>query len=304
MIKESYIYKITNDLNGKMYIGQTNDFIRRKNEHISDSRNRPEKSYIHRSMAKHGPENFTFTILEKVNSEEASEKEIKYIKKYNTYQNGYNLTTGGEMNEHKRFFTDEEIIEIRKEKNQKTFTEIYKEYGEGVISYGGMKKIVYGESYGNLPSFEDLSEGEKSKDLIKKENIEKGKGRRVYTDDEVLKIRQERPKYTLTELHDLYGKNKISLSGFEKVVNSETYKHVPSLKDVHGEFKVKLTSPKRLLNDEEVIAARKAKSREKCSRKELHKKYGKGKISFSAFNKMIYSDSYKELPSVDELKED
>lgn len=303
-MKKGYIYKITNKKDQKVYIGQTDNPVRRKAEHLHDAQNRPGNRHLYRAMNKHGINNFSFEVLKEVDYQLMNEEEIKTIKEYDSFNNGYNLTSGGDNNEHKRVYTDEEVIEIRKDKQNKTFNELYKEYGKECFSYGGFKKLVYGESYSYLPTLEELSTGEKSQKLIDKENIEKGKGRRVFTDEEVIQIRTERPKYTLGELYDLYGKDKITPSGFEKVVNNSTYSHLPSLKEIHGDFKIKIVSPKRLLSDDEVITARKAKSREKCSRKELHEKYGHGKISFSAFNKMIYSYSYKDLPSVEELMED
>ena len=90
----------------KSYIGQTSNPINiRKNQHLSASFNENDKSwhlYFHRAIRKYGIDNFEWTILEKISSDTKENLyeclnvlEIKYIKQYNSYYNGYNLTLGG-----------------------------------------------------------------------------------------------------------------------------------------------------------------------------------------------------------------
>lgn len=94
----AYIYKITNKINGKSYIGKTElaEPKKRFKRHILDSRkeackNRP----LYRAFNKYGVDNFELQILEE--SENVSGLEVYYIEKYNTYGNkGYNATKGGD----------------------------------------------------------------------------------------------------------------------------------------------------------------------------------------------------------------
>lgn len=87
------IYKITNKLNGKCYIGQSVDIYNRWHEHkYADCKD----SVIHRAIKKYGKDNFSFEILEKIPREELNEREIYWIKYYDSYNNGYNLTLGGD----------------------------------------------------------------------------------------------------------------------------------------------------------------------------------------------------------------
>lgn len=90
------IYKITNQVNNKVYIGKTErSFDIRKNEHLKDCWEKDNKLY--RAMRKYGIENFIFEIIEdKIPTEILSQKEQEYIRQYNSYYLGYNATFGGE----------------------------------------------------------------------------------------------------------------------------------------------------------------------------------------------------------------
>lgn len=88
------IYKITNLINGHCYIGQSIDIQRRWIKH----RNYPLKSSnypLYRAFEKYGIQNFNFEILEECDVNELDNKEIAYIKQFNSYFNGYNQTQGG-----------------------------------------------------------------------------------------------------------------------------------------------------------------------------------------------------------------
>lgn len=89
------IYKITNKINGKIYIGQSNNICRRWKEekYYKGHCNSP----LNRAFNKYGLENFTFEIIEECSIEELDEKEIYYISLYKSNEDefGYNLTSGG-----------------------------------------------------------------------------------------------------------------------------------------------------------------------------------------------------------------
>lgn len=89
------IYKITNRVNGKAYIGQSNNCHRRFQEHIRGSQ--PYISLIHLAIKKYGIQNFNFEVIEK-DIEDYNEKEKFWIKYYQTDKRdfGYNILEGGE----------------------------------------------------------------------------------------------------------------------------------------------------------------------------------------------------------------
>ena len=94
------IYKITNLINGKIYIGETTrSFNRRWNEHKSQSFNKGHGYYyhLHCAIRKYGLDNFSTAILEECEDNLRFEREHHYILKFNSLDpNGYNYLVSGE----------------------------------------------------------------------------------------------------------------------------------------------------------------------------------------------------------------
>lgn len=94
------IYKITNLINSKSYIGQTNNIQRRFQEHKSMNVNEEKTKVLYLAFKKYGIKNFSFEIIEE-DIENYNEREKYWISFYHTYIkdpccNGYNMTPGGE----------------------------------------------------------------------------------------------------------------------------------------------------------------------------------------------------------------
>jgi len=92
-IKEC-IYKITNIINNKVYIGSSaSGFLRRKNIHVCDlSKNKHHSKKLQNRWNKHGKENFKFEVIEYCESSKLLEKEQYWINFYDSYHKGYNAT--------------------------------------------------------------------------------------------------------------------------------------------------------------------------------------------------------------------
>ena len=108
------IYKITNKLNGKIYIGQSVDIKKRWREHIFSSlhlENKDHNSPIHLALAKYGKDNFNFEIIEICDKNKLNEKEIYWIDYYKSYKNGYNATIGGDE-DHRHLGTPIEVYDL------------------------------------------------------------------------------------------------------------------------------------------------------------------------------------------------
>lgn len=115
------IYKITNLINGKVYIGQTSISLRKRLlKHIYDANTdiKRRKHYLHRALSKHGFENFTVEVLETCDKEELDAREIYWISHFNSTdpQLGYNCTKGGQGN--RAINVSEETRKLISDKNK------------------------------------------------------------------------------------------------------------------------------------------------------------------------------------------
>lgn len=102
MKKYGSTYLITNKINGKKYVGQSTDVVRRWVSHAKPSK--ATKSLISKAIVEYGIENFLFEELVSVSSRsELNAQEVQFIDSLNTlHPNGYNQTSGG----HKPFFVE------------------------------------------------------------------------------------------------------------------------------------------------------------------------------------------------------
>ena len=90
------IYKIENLINGSIYIGQSIDMEKRWSTHISIlNQNNHYNAHLQNAWNKYGSENFKFSIVEECKPLELNDREIYWINKYDSFINGYNLTSGG-----------------------------------------------------------------------------------------------------------------------------------------------------------------------------------------------------------------
>ncbi len=91
-----HLYKITNSINDKIYIGVTSRPTDRKKVHFYN-RSQKARSLIKNAIDKYGPENFNFEIICTGHRDYIYDLEVKAIQTYSTISpNGYNIKPGGE----------------------------------------------------------------------------------------------------------------------------------------------------------------------------------------------------------------
>ena len=102
-----FIYRIVNDVNGKSYIGKTEHSIdKRFREHCLEAfQRRSENRPLYAAMRKYGTEHFYIDLIEEIDDLEDREK--YWIEYFDTYQNGYNATLGGDG---KRLYDYDQIL--------------------------------------------------------------------------------------------------------------------------------------------------------------------------------------------------
>lgn len=152
------IYKYTNKLNGKSYIGQSICIENRQKQHLYDALYRPEKGTgIDVAINKYGIDNFEFEILEECSENELDEKEAYWIEKYNTYYEGYNRTPGGVSlrgeNHPRAILTEQEVWALREAYGNRIKRSIaFKPYLEKGITERCLLKVWSGENWPNVHS--------------------------------------------------------------------------------------------------------------------------------------------------------
>lgn len=128
------IYKIENQINHKVYIGQTNNFEKRMRGHKSVAFNKNANNYklhLYQAIRKYGWDSFSKEIIEEISDEESQEyvdeRERYYIEFYDSTnrEKGYNIDLGGQNGVKKQkltfeqkvamsnLFTLEEVIDIQ-----------------------------------------------------------------------------------------------------------------------------------------------------------------------------------------------
>ena len=91
------IYRITNTLNGKSYIGQTSESFQRRFWHHrwKLNNNSHDNQYLQNAWNKYGEKNFEFGVVEIIEKDFLDEAEIRQIKKYRQKNLSYNILDGG-----------------------------------------------------------------------------------------------------------------------------------------------------------------------------------------------------------------
>lgn len=107
------IYKIVNDLNDKVYVGQTiRPLAVRFQKHCSVSDDLGQTMAIKRAILKYGREHFKIELIEECETSLLNERERYWIDFYNAYTKGYNCTRGGQDSGHSQKLTPDEENEL------------------------------------------------------------------------------------------------------------------------------------------------------------------------------------------------
>lgn len=161
------IYKITNKINGHAYIGMSTNIERRfsdhKNKPFSSGREDDQNKVLYKAIRKYGVKNFSFEIIEICPKEKLKEREIYWIKYYNTYEdrNHYNETPGGDIpckntvhrgEEHGMAKLTEDDVRYCREcyRDGLRSRDIYEKSFSSKINWGGFKRMWHGQTWKHI----------------------------------------------------------------------------------------------------------------------------------------------------------
>lgn len=159
------IYKVTNDVNNKLYIGQTTKTLEERIKNHRNSFVSGVDNHLYRAMRKYGWDKFHFiTIREADTQEELDALEEYYIEKYDTIHNGYNMARGGSIN---IMYSD--IIKERHDTKMRT-PEVRKKISDSMKKYyqvNGMSEEHRHRLSENKKAFYTSERGEETKRKFK-----------------------------------------------------------------------------------------------------------------------------------------
>lgn len=227
------IYKITNLINGKSYIGQSLHIERRFLQHKSPyERDRYPNKPLYKAFEKYGIENFDFSILEECPAEQLDEKEIFWIKEYKSlvHENGYNILDGGKSghgeNHGRHKLTEKDVIDIRTRYNNKERCKEVESLYSDRIGHSGFSKIWKGETWQHIMPEVYTPE---NKEFHKHNTGQKGSsnGRSLLTEEDVFNIRiRKKLGEDVREVYKDYEKTGIKFDCFRQVWWGYNWKHV------------------------------------------------------------------------------
>lgn len=232
------IYKITNLINNKCYIGKTNNSERRQKDHQRLAMTEGHKEYdkaLYQAMRKYGIENFTFEMIEELEDYSISGEREKYqISFYDSYNKGYNESKGGDGGSEKghcqgatngrALLTEEDVIKIRTlYKNGISRAECYSLFKDK-ITEGGFGKIQLGRTWSHIMPEVYTEENKKRNESLGKANP--AKKRRLFNEEQVKEIRRRRDNLESNSIVYLDYADIASKSSFDGVQYNRTYKEI------------------------------------------------------------------------------
>ena len=165
------IYKITNKINNKSYIGKSVNIEKRWKYHLDNFNCQKEyNKTLYKAFRKYGESNFTFEVLEELDEEQydllSNEREKYWINFYNSLNDGYNETVGERGRNKIKKLADDEIRHIRQMYNDCNIclSDAYQFYSDR-ITKRGFQAIWLGQNHKHIMP-EVFTEENKKKHIL------------------------------------------------------------------------------------------------------------------------------------------
>ena len=130
------IYKVTNNINGKVYIGRTKNTVEHRwKQHCHNAKSKHAHFKLQAAIREFGPENFSIVQIDcAATKEEADAKEVYWISHCNAVEEGYNISPGGRNGGHRK-----KVKAVEDGLVFDTIVEAAKHYGR---SHGAIRQVI------------------------------------------------------------------------------------------------------------------------------------------------------------------
>lgn len=224
------IYKITNLINQKSYIGKSKNIEERWKQHLRPSSwDREPNKLLYKAFKKYGINNFSFEIIEILeNYNQSNQRQQYWINKLNTYTDGYNATLGGDggvtvLDPRKKYgkLTTEEVIYLRKRYLECRYPAslIYEKEFKDKITKRGFQAIWLGETAQEIMP-EVFSEENKKRQIQLSRQYEGVLRRRVSLEEKQIIKERIKNGETVSQVWKDYQYLYKSRSGFNDMINT------------------------------------------------------------------------------------
>jgi group I intron endonuclease len=226
------VYKITNLVNGKIYIGKTSDVNKRWKKHIEIAKSQEEKAYqyLHKSINKYGIENFIIEEIENnLTEQESFNREIFWIKTMEAKNSnvGMNLTNGGEGASGLKW-SNESRNKISGDNNHNFGKPLKEEVKDKLsVALSGENNPFYGKHHSEktIKLLQNKEISDEQKKYLSEINSGEKHPHAKFTDQDVIKMRHmfATGEYSQTELAKIFNTKPNVVS---QIVNRVRWKHI------------------------------------------------------------------------------
>ena len=243
------IYIFKNLKNNKYYIGQAIRIRKRLTSHISNYNNSRYDNPLYKAFNKYGLDRFEYSILEEIPGTDYREirkqldiLEVKYIKEYNSYTNGYNQTRDGDggilgykfteeqskkQSENRIKYIEESLVDkiyFYNIETKETHMFIAASYADKYFGWkpgsakGCDRYLITHKKYISARDEDTLKK--KIEYLKSNPNYNHGKFTYKYTKEEYSAIKKDHPDYSYVELADFMGVCRKTIYNYEKALGN------------------------------------------------------------------------------------
>lgn len=228
-----YIYKITNLINGKIYIGQSKDTNQRWRQHKLEARKQKPSMIINRAMKKYGIENFRFEVVAScLDQNAANNTETTIVSQENSLApNGYNVSLGG-CNAPKSEEWKAKMAITMKGKNTSPETQFKKGHNHSEEVRAKLSSSLKGRKPWNkdLPAEKQSFYGKQLTDEHKNNLSKANRGGR-FSEEQIHQIRKEYWMDNISSI-DLGKKYQVSEATIRDIAKLRIYDQIPVKDDL------------------------------------------------------------------------